>query len=183
MLFRSQHLMNPLAAAECFVAGGLFAEALAIYVRLERWLDAAGLHERLGQAGAAVDALRKAVAARLAAGDTLAAAQLLEERLQVPDEALALLLAAWPNDRQAVGSLAAALALLGRLARHEETCRRIRDLAEAAVPVGLHPAVASLLVDLARDYPDTRAREVAADVARIRISRQLAQPEIGRAHV
>jgi len=177
VLYRD-HLRQPLVAAECFAEGGLFAEALANYEKESKWLELGDLHQRLGNLEAAQAAWRRLVEEKVASGDFIGAAGLLEERLQSPDEALALLRNGWPGTPQAVPCLAAEFSLLGRLGRHPVTLERLGALrAERTAPFRLIP-LAQVLEGLCRDYPDNAVRQSAADLARIKISPRLAGDDL-----
>ena len=65
----------------------------------------------------------------LAKGDIFNAADLLEHRLRVPEEALELLLGTWPSSLQAASCIGVTFQLLGRLGRHETALKRIALIA------------------------------------------------------
>lgn len=171
-----EHLRNLLEAARCLAEGGLLAEAIERYVKLERWLDVADLQERAGNQAAADEAIRRVVYEHLAKNDILGAAKLVEERLRQPDEALRMLLDAWPASPQAVNCLGAAFQLLARLARHEVTLERLAQLKRETVPGSLTLPLLAALGATARDYPHERVRHTAADISRVLISRRLQWP-------
>lgn len=173
-LLYENHLHNPLEAARCLAEGGLFADAIQLYTKLRLWLDVADLHDRLGNRAAATEALRRVVNDRLASDDPLGAARLLDERLHVPDEAIAVLLAAWPGSRQAISALSVAIQLLARLGRHSEAAQRIEEFRTAEIRPAMLPAIAAMLADTARDYPGESVRLLAADTTRVVIARGLA---------
>lgn len=175
-LLYEEHLGDPLQAARCLADGGLLPEAAERYEKLGRWLEVADLQERAGNPAAAAQALRRVVNDRLAQGDVLGAAKLVEQRLKAPGEALALLLDAWPASFQAVQALAAAFQLLARLGRHDAALDRLARLQREPVPEPLAPPLVSTLAVTAREYPDERVRHQAADFSRVLISRQLQRP-------
>jgi tetratricopeptide (TPR) repeat protein len=181
-LLYEDHLRNPRQAAQCLAKGGLLVEALERYEKLELWLEVAELHERLGQCEAASAALRKVIDQRLAAGDIVAAAKLVEERLGRTDEAIALLLNAWPNSAQATLCLEAAFELLGRHGRHQVVLEHLARLRREPVPSRLVMLLIAMLTGCSRQYPDERVRHLAADRARVLISQQLAQPALPLEH-
>ena len=86
------------------------------------------LYAQLEQPEEAEKAWRRAVEKHLRRRDRIAAAKLLETKLKAPDEALAVLAAAWPASSQAGRCLAAEFALLGRLGRHEAAQRRVAEI-------------------------------------------------------
>ena len=111
-LVYEEHLKNPLEAARCLAEGGFLAEAIEHYEKLDRWLDIADLQKRAGNLAAVENAIRRVVNERLSQGDILGAAKLVEEKLQASDEALEMLLGAWPSSHQAASCVSAAFQIL-----------------------------------------------------------------------
>ena len=175
-LLYEEHLKNPLEAARCLAEAGLLTEAIERYEKLGRWLEVADLHERLGHTEEAVAALRRVVAERLEQDDVLGAAQLVDERLRAPEEAVELLLGAWPSSRQAAGCVATLFRILARLGQHAVALERLGRFARDPVPQGLVLPLLMALGGPARDYPDTRVRHHATDVSRVLIARRLQAP-------
>ena len=178
------HLRQPRAAAECFVAGGFFAEAIVLFEQEGAFLEIGDLHRRLGDESAAAVAFRRAIEVKVNALDFTGAATLLEERLRVPDEALALLGKGWPHSPQAAPCLAAEFALLGKLGRHESALARIGALTEESTPLSQTIDLAEVLKTVREIYPDHTVRPAAADLARVKISERLDaadSPELRRA--
>ena len=180
VLYRD-HLRQPGAAAECFTEAALFAEAIAIYEKAGSWLELGDLHRRLGDEEAAAAAYWRVIEAKLAAFDFIAAAGLLEDRLQAPDEALALLGRGWPGAAQGAQCLAAEFALLARLGRYEVAAARLGGLRAERTPEGKIIALGEVLGVLRTTYPDHAVRAQAADLARVKVGARLADgglPEI-----
>ena len=177
-LLYEEHLKNPLEAARCLAEGGLLNEACERYEKLGRWLDVADLQHRLGNQAAAAAAIRRVVAEYLAKDDILAAAKLVEERLHAPDEALAMLLRAWPASHQAAACVAAAFQILARLGQHEVALAYVARFARAPVPRSQVVPLLTALGKPAQDYPHATVRHRAADFSRVLIARQLNQPPI-----
>jgi tetratricopeptide (TPR) repeat protein len=176
-----EHLNNPLEAARCVAEGGLLPEAIERYERLGLWLEVAGLQEQLGNVAAAKTAIRRVVEDRLAQGDILGAAKLVEERLHEPDEALQMLLQAWPASPQAPNCIAAAFQLLARLGRHEVALERLARFTREGVPDALVLPVLWALGGPTRDYPHEVVRHRAADISRVLIAGQLNRPAMSSA--
>ncbi len=128
-LYRDK-LNRPEMAARCLEQGGLWAEAIAFYEQLGDFEKVGDLNAQLEQPEEAEKAWHRAVEKLLASHGPIAAAKLLETKLKVPDEALAVLAAAWPASPQAAACLAAEFSLLGRLGRHEAAERRIAEIRE-----------------------------------------------------
>ena len=171
-----EQLHNPLEAARCMAEGGLLLEAIERYEKLGRWLEAADLYEKLGNQPAADAAARRVVNDCVAQEDLIGAAKLVEERLRAPDEALELLLQAWPNSRQAVASIGALFRLWGRLGRHDAALARLAQFTQEPIAPPLTLPLLSTLAGPLRDYPDGRVRHDAADLSRVLIARQLDRP-------
>ncbi|MFO0905076.1 MAG: hypothetical protein U0939_18870 [Pirellulales bacterium] len=163
-----QKLDNVSEAAECYVRGGLFAEALERFVKLRDWRRAAELHERLGDVEPAREAYRKWLEQLAAAHDYLGAAKVCEEKLNEPEEALNILLRGWRESDQGDAFLPAAFALLARRGRHEQSHallnQVVEELREPRVPHGCKAAAA--LSRVAREYPEAALRRQAADATR-----------------
>ena len=176
-LLYEEHLKNPLEAAHCLAEGGLLNEAIERYTKLERWMEVADLHERLGNRAAFEEALRKVVGERIRQEFFLGAAAILEERLKVPDEALAVLLQAWPGSKQAAACASAAFRLLARLGRHEAAMDLVNRVASA--PASRNSgAVLHALYEASRDYPHEPVRHRAADLSRVLIAHELSRPAL-----
>ena len=79
--------IGPDEAARCLEQGGLWTEAIALYEELGEHEKAGDLYWQLDQPDPARQAYRAAVAKILAENDCLAAARVLESKLDVPDEA------------------------------------------------------------------------------------------------
>ena len=174
-LLYEEQLNNPLQAARCLAEAGLLLEAIERYEKLGRWLEAAELHQRLGNAATAEAAVRRVVSDHLARDDILSAAKLVEERLHAPDEALQLLLGAWPASRQAAACVSAAFERLARLGRHDVASERLAQLGREPIPPRLVLPLLTALRTAARDYPHAPVRHRAADFSRVLIARQLKQ--------
>jgi tetratricopeptide (TPR) repeat protein len=169
------------AAAECFEAGGLFREAVAIFEKERAFLELGDLHRRLGDEEAACVAYWLAVEDKTNAGDLTGAAVLIEQRLRLPDAALALLRKGWPATPQAAPCLTAEFALLGRLGRHSEARQRVAELGAETTPAPRTIELAEVLCSLHASYPDHDVRPLAADVARVKIAQRLADGDAAEA--
>lgn len=174
-----EQLHNPVEAANCLAEGGLLTEAIKRFEKLGRWLDVAQLHERLGQTAAAHAALRRVVDERVKQQDFLGAAKLLEERLLATDEALALLLGAWPESPQAANCLGQAFQLLGRHGLHELALEQLGRLQREPLPSERHLPLLNVLGTTARGYPEPHVRQRAADGSLRLIAGHLARPGLG----
>jgi tetratricopeptide (TPR) repeat protein len=176
-------LGRPLDAARCLERGGLLDEAAAIYEAEGKFVEAGDLWGRLERAREAERAYRRAVAARVSAGDPLSAARLLETKLDRPDEALDVLAAAWPGHAQAGLCLEDRLGLLGRLARHEAAARLLGDLRQDARRVGRELVLAKAIGAAASRYPEAGVQARAADLVRVVAGERLQATTVGTAEV
>jgi MoxR-vWA-beta-propeller ternary system domain bpX3 len=177
-LIYEEQLHNPLEAARCLAEGGLLLEAIERYEKHGRWLEAAELHERLGDYAAAASAIRRVVNDYLAQDDILGAAKLVEERLRLPDEAINLLRNAWPSSRQAAACTGALFQILARTGQHEIATEHIGMIGLAPVPNAQTLPLLTALGGPARDYPDAQVRHCASDFSRVLISHQLKRADL-----
>jgi hypothetical protein len=177
------HLKNPAEAAACLAEGGLLLEAIDRYVKLGRWLEVAGLYEKLGDHRAFRDTLQRVVEERLAQDDILAAAKLVDERLGEPEKALQLLQGAWPRSNQAVACMGEAFRLMARLNRHEAALDTVNRLAKEIAEITRAPLLLTVLVRAARDYPHSEIRHRAGDISRVLISNRLKSPQTAETEV
>lgn len=174
-LVYEKRLRQPLLAAACLAEGGFYLEAVALYEAQGKWLESAELYEKAGRPEEAKAAFRKAVEAHLAAHDRIAAARLLEHRLQATDEALAVLAAAWPGGQQAFLCLEEQCALLGRHQRNPELKKLVVSLGRERCPPQRTAELVRLLTQLAENAVVLDIRRTAAESARHKISAFLLQ--------
>lgn len=176
ILYRDR-LKRPLEAARCFQQAGLLHDAITLYEQERQFEMAGDLWCRLEQPDAASRAYRQAVAHSQAAGDPLAAARLLEMKLQAPAEAVAVLEAV-PVESAKFGACCRELfALYGRLGQHEPAGQRIEQWARASVSGSVILPLTTALGVIAGEYPDRAVQARAADAARILIGGRLEHAE------
>jgi len=165
VLYRDR-LHRPDEAARCLEQGGLWTEAIALYEELGEHEKVGDLYRQLDQPDRAEQAYRAAVAGHVVQNDYLAAARLLEGKLDAPEEALVQLNAGWPSSSQAGVCLQQAFRLLARLGRHAAAAVKIEQLREQP----LSPPKMLLLVDILSEtaitYPDAAVEAAAADATR-----------------
>lgn len=167
-LLYERKLNQPLAGAICLAQGGLLPEAIAIYEKHQRWLDAAELHERLGARDEARAAIRREVEAKRSSGDILAAANLLEARLGEPEVALELLASTWPDGPQALDCLQERFAMLGRLHRWPEVLELVRVLSQQRTPLAAAAGLISMMTKVAETAVAPHVRVAAANLVRVK---------------
>ena len=162
-----RRLRQPHEAARCLERGGLLLEAAELWAG-EGELERAGdLYQRLGREQEARAHWKAATEALRVSGDPCGAARLLEQKLDAPAAALEILHAGWPGGAQARECLRHELLLLGRLGRHEDTGRRLQELLREGPPRWREQALAEVLLDCARRYPDAALRERCGDGVRV----------------
>ncbi|QDU88432.1 hypothetical protein Pla175_18100 [Pirellulimonas nuda] len=164
VLYRDR-LKNDQAAAECLERGELWAEAIDAYRALEQHEKVGDLFRHIQQNDAASDAYHAAADAHLLLDQRLEAARIYDEKLREPDRAIATLDGGWPAGLQAKTCVQAALALRGRLGRHDSARERITELARCARQLARHAEVAGLLADVFERYADRGVRGYAAEVS------------------
>jgi tetratricopeptide (TPR) repeat protein len=168
-------LNAPSEAAACLEKAGMVSEALALYEQLMQFERIGDLYARIEQHEDAARAYRRAVAQQLDARNFLGAARLLESKLRAPREALQTLADGWPASDQAVPCLREAIRILETLKAHDETAALLRRLmSEPRSPEVAEKAV-SVLVQVAREYPDTSIQHQAADQVRVLAGELLAR--------
>lgn len=166
VLYRDK-LGKPLAAARCFERGGDFDEAVSIYLERGELETAADLLVRLERTAEATALYRHAANKARSAGDYQRAARLFEEKLHSVDEAIATLVAAWPDSAQAGTCLESLFGIFGKTGRHAEASRWVARLKTETSPGRPLNLVMSTLPRLATRYPDRTVRAESADAARV----------------
>jgi hypothetical protein len=172
-----ERLKQPLAAARCLERGGLLAEALVLFRKLGELETVGDLLQRLDQPEEARQAYRTVVAMRVASGDRLGAANLLDAKLNEPIEAADLLRSCWPNTRQADRCLEELFALLARRQLHERSRETVAELQQELqrelLGTELVAPLAARLSQVATNYPHDDVRSVAAESTRQLIAARL----------
>jgi tetratricopeptide (TPR) repeat protein len=174
VLYR-ERLGRPREAAECLQKGGLLGEAIKLFRELGDLERVGDLYARLDQHDESHQAYRVAADAYAAGGDLLGAARILENKMQLPDEAIAALEAAWPNSPQARNCLEELFDLFGRSGRHEAAVSRVIAFRDASACSPQTPILAATLSRAANSYPDDALRELAADSCRVVAGRRIRQ--------
>ncbi len=169
VLYRDK-LGHPLEAAHCLERGGLLTEAIELYEELKQFEKAGDLHARLEQHDEARSAWRRAAQQLSESNDCLAAAKIIESKLQEPDVALAQLDQGWTHSIQTEACLAESFRLLARQGLHSETSRRITHWCDADPLFTAWispPLLVQQLASLVKSYPDADVRHLASDSARV----------------
>ncbi len=177
VLYRDR-LHRPLQAAECLKQGGLFTEAINLYREQNMFSEVGDLWQRLNRPEEANAAYRDAVDAALRAYDRLAAASLLEHKLDAPDEAINVLAQGWPNSAQANECMRARFTLIGKIGRHNEALQLVSQMRQSELSPERTIMKAQILGDLSREYPDATLRQHAADAAQAIVGKNLANSPV-----
>jgi tetratricopeptide (TPR) repeat protein len=171
-----EKLTQPLEAAKTLERGGLWTEAIAIYERLRHDEKVGDLYQQLDQPEMAEKAYRREVVTSQRKDDVLTAARLLETKLAAPQEAVSVLIDAWPDSAQALRCVNELFQLLGRRGEHELAEKQVRRLAQSTGGrVSLGSNLAQAFEKLSLAYPDTNVRELAADQIRLVAAEYLPQ--------
>ena len=113
-------LKSPVRAAECYLAGGMWEEAVQLFEGLRNWHRVAEIHERLENEEEAAQAWRNAEQDHAQAGRFSESAQILEERLSDTDGAIARLDEGWLDSQTPGECLDAMFSLQLRHGREDE---------------------------------------------------------------
>lgn len=169
-----EKLRNPREAARCLERGGLWAEAIERYEKLNEFEHVGQLYKRLEQPEKAETAFRRAVTIRLEARDFCGAAELTEQQLNAPAEALAHYRSGWTDAVQGTKSFDESFRLLARHAWHSQALEIVKSLRGS--PMGDQNIVVVIpgLAQLATSYPEATLCATAADLTRILAAKQLA---------
>ena len=172
-LYRDK-LNDHTAAAQCLEKGGLWTEAIALYEELRKFEKVGDLYRQLEDEEAAKKFyFKEAGRVVIEAGDYLAAARILEQKVGDVELAIEQLKAGWPKSTQRRVCLGALFEICGRHGLHDQATARLQQ-ARAPETELLH-----ILEDLevisqfAGDYPDREVRELAADTTRVLAARRL----------
>jgi hypothetical protein len=172
------HLRQPKAAAQCLAEGGLVYEAIAIYEDLKLYLEIGDLYAKQGQSEPASTAYRQAVEQLLRNGNVLAAAQLVETKLQAPQEAITLLHAAWLESPEASACLRAELQIMSQNGWHRQSLELITDLGRQPTKTRHVSSLVRVLAETGTSYPDHAVRHAAANVAQVKIAGRLPDADV-----
>ncbi len=177
VLYRD-HLARPLEAADCLAAGGEYAEAAKLYEQQKRFLPLAAMHHAMGDEVSAAAAYRREVDRLVATDDRLAAAELLETKLEAADEALGVLRGGWTSQSPQAGRcLEKLFERFGARGLHGQAAGLVADLAaENITPARVLP-LARHLAAAQETYPDEGVRHAARDLARVTVAGRLPAAE------
>lgn len=157
-----KHLKNPLNAAECLRNGGFWEEAVEIFRTHDRWIDAGELLQRMNQPEDARKMFANEIRSLSARNDFLKAGEVADQRLNDSEQASALLLLGWQQNRQAESCFRALLELHGRRGQHLQARIAIQNLS-GGPNVMAHQRANAIRVcsEAAVKYPDGAVQEVA----------------------
>lgn len=173
-----ERMQNTMAAAHCLEEGELLPEALELYERIDAKADAARVQEKRGDIAAARKIWSTMVADHRLAEDHLEAARLLDEKLDLPEEAATELQAGWPDSPQSIPCLHALLELWSRRGHHAETIGFLGRIEQARGVFWKQDGFLEILIQQARRHPDPQVRKATANLCHIAISRRLQEPRL-----
>lgn len=157
---------SPVAAAECLQRAELLHEAVPLFERARRHEAAARIWRRLGRYDLARSCFQRAVDDATRKGHHLEAARLLEQDLERPEEALALLESGWNVPAVAEECAIERVRLLQRIGRTSAAEHEPRALRERVTPDDLARLMRVLRRLSGREFATGVAR-VARDEARL----------------
>ena len=168
-----EKLYQPRMAAECLEKAGHLARAAALYEECSMYLNAAQVFDRLEIADDASRCYRLAVNKYIADRDMVPAAQLLEQKLHVPDEAITLLRETWTKSSKPSELLRELFQIYGRVGRHEEAKVAAKEVCRTQMSQSLVESVTHAMANMVSTYPDRSVCATVADEVRILISQHL----------
>lgn len=177
ILYRDQ-LKRPHEAARCLEQGGLWTEAIELYVELKEHEKAGDLYRKIEQEEPARGQYARAASAAQAQRDYLQAARIFEFKLDSPEAALQMFDEGWLDSRQPAECLRGAFDLRGRHGQHVEARARIEQFDREPPDAGKQTPLVEVLAEQTSTYPDRQVREHAREAARQWTARRL--PETGR---
>ncbi|MFT5522363.1 MAG: tetratricopeptide (TPR) repeat protein, partial [Pirellulaceae bacterium] len=172
VLYR-ERFRNDRLAAECYEEGGLWSDALDLYVEMNDYMKAGEIYERLEQRDEAEMMYRKEAASQQNRGEFIAAAEIFQQKLNSNDEALATLRLGWPDSHQSSDCLRREFELLAEVGEHPLAEQRIRDLVAGSWSHKANLTLANSLCEIANGYVDRDVRAAATDGTRVHVSKCL----------
>jgi hypothetical protein len=165
-LIYRDHLRQPLEAARWFVRARMLPEAIELYVQAAAFEALGDLYRQLGHEEKAVAAFHRWAAQLVAERRLLQAAAILDERLGLREEALALLESAWPSDSEARRCIERWLTLRGSAGQHEESAKLLRSLGAKPLSTPQRLRLIEIFGALQAGYPDRGVRALGEDLGR-----------------
>ena len=159
-------------AARCYALANMHQEAVDLYISLNElekagvvWLDA-------DQPEKARELFVRAYQQLLNRDSVIAAAKILEGRLDARSNAIDLLQKQWPLGKQVLESANLAIMWLGEDGHHDDTLDFLKVIADTVDPRHFVDA-AHIMSDTSKSYPDHAVRISAEDFCRLAASRAL----------
>lgn len=156
-------------AAECLRAGGLYEEAAAIYEELREFEMLGEMFRELGREEEACEAFERAVDAKLAIDQTLAASRIIDRKLNNVDRARQVLWNTWPKEAHASDCLEEYFRLLARDDEGERARRSLKRLAENVESLMQRMELGELFGRVHERFSNDDVRSESADHARVLI--------------
>lgn len=162
-----------LRTAEYLEQGGLWTEAIAVYVELAQHEKAGDLYRKIGLNEEAVQQYNATIETLRSQANHFAAAKILDEKLDSPRRAIQELSAGWPASSQSFQCLNGIFEILGRTGLHEESKDWLRGFRKGQSPGSDHSRLVEVVAQVATQYPDHSVRSLAADGTRVIVARSL----------
>lgn len=124
-----------------------------------------------------LNAYRLAADAHATSGDLLSAARILENKMEMADQAVEALQAGWPSSKQAARCLQSLFELLARMGRHDIARERVIELRDERYTPAQTQVAAAMMATTATTYPSDEVRALAADSCRVVVGRSLPTAE------
>lgn len=166
------HLKDRKQAARCFALGGMHREASDLYVELKMYEDAGEVLAEAGLEDEARQMFETAFTDRLASGQVVSAAKILDLRLQRRPDAIELLSDQWPDGNEPVAASEAAMEWLGEDGDHQQASELLNSISNKASESN-YAQLAHLSERVANGYPDHQVRQQAEDHCRLAVARTL----------
>lgn len=176
-----EHLKNPKAAAECLEKGGLYLEAIDLYLELKQWEKAGDLYRLLAKEKQALVQYERCVEAALEQQDYLEAARLLRAKMDRLDRTLVTLLLGWHDPKQSEACL--------RLYFKEVNVPTVDVVGQIQGIYDHHTAhekrgtYVAILAEMLPQLRETRAKEVAKEIAYKVLSQKANLGDISQMHL
>ena len=170
-----KHLGDKLEAAHCLRDGGYLAEAITIYEEKKQFETVGELYRQLGNEQESKRAYKLAVSHCLSRGQTVRAATLLEDALQEPEQAIAIVQKTWPKANDAVLCLKFELSIYDRLGQAERAEARLAAVSQDH-PAGRAVDLMDLLVKTSQQSPERSTRDTAERCGFLVAGRWLGSP-------
>jgi tetratricopeptide (TPR) repeat protein len=162
-------LKRPADQARCLAAAGLVEQAVAVYLSLNDYLNAAKTWEAAGNHDEALLEYRRAVEKLISTKKILEAARIMNSVLGERQLALELLWKQWPNGVDRDNALREYFAMLAADGQHALAGVQVNRMVQM-VDTSFALELARITQTIARTFPDPNAQSIAEDACRVAIA-------------